>query len=573
MSNPFYLFPPIGGFGNPTTPWVAPDQFPAIDLIAHRGKSLLLEGQPKDVVKGINFKAYGPCGGLERPKWNVKGQKVFIYPAATVARSSRDEDMPANTWVPPAMQPTLNYGRSLWDGADPTSVTQPAQGVVDLDDNNGRLEYLLNYSWDSAPLIITRGKDTDLFSTWSTVGRFSGANIIGDMTKKTIRLRDVGWKLNVLIHNKRYLGTGGREGNTSLVNVWKPYAVGYCFNVPALQIDSPRQIYQWSFTSSAACTALRHGGTVLTPTGVDYATYELLAAAVDALVIPSAHYATCLAESMVAVNVSITRSIRVDVQGDNSTQTGHTTPLTRGQIARRIATVYGDSYLDDTLEIDTNSFTVLDQDHAATCGFFWVNETNKDAALDEVMSGIIGFWHVTPLGQLSIGYAKSPSLSDAILEIAYQDFGMGLPTMTDFVPPRQKTQIGWQRNYGAETIDQLSPGIDQTFAAILGQDSRFESSGDSNIVAIYPTAATVTIQGNFWNQADAAAEATRQGQVMGVVRRRWSWTMEIDAFADILNRVFNVTGVNRLFLGASKPLLCVMVDSFGIGQVTTEWWG
>jgi hypothetical protein len=49
--------------------------------------------------------------------------------------------------------------------------------------------------------------------------------------------------------------------------------------------------------------------------------------------------------------------------------------------------------------------------------------------------------------------------------------------------------------------------------------------------------------------------------------------MEIDAFSDILNRVMTITGVNRLFLGASKPLLCVSVSSVGFGVVRTEWWG
>jgi hypothetical protein len=569
---PSYLFPPIGGFGNPSQPWVAPEQFPEIDLIAHKGKAHLLEAQPKDLVTGLTFRAYGPAGGLDRPSWTVRGQKVYIHPAATLSRSSRGEDSPSNTWVPGVMQPTLNYGRSLWSGADPMNITSPASGVIDLQDNNGRLEYLLNYSWDTAPIVIKRGYTDTLFATWGIVGRFAGANIVGDMNKKTIRLRDIGWKLNVLLHNEYYAGTGGREGGSGLANVWKPYTIGYCFNVSPVQVDSPRQIWQWSFTSSEALDECRHGGTVL-DFHADYATYELLAAAVDALAIPDGYYGTCLAESMVAVSLDITRSIRLDVQGDNSTQLGHTTPTTRAEIVRRIATCYGESYLNDTTEIDVSSFTTLDQDHSAICGYFFSREIKKDEALTKIMSGILGFWHVTPLGQLSIGYAKIPESSDSIQDIEFQSYGMGLIQMIDFVPPRAKTQIGWRENYGPETIDQLSPGVDQTFAVILGNESRFESAGDGGVVSVYPTAPTVKLQGGFWNQADALAEAIRQDSVMGKVRRRYRWTMEIDAFADILNRVMTITNVNRLFLGASKPLLCVSVDSRGFGTVTTEWWG
>lgn len=572
MTNPSYLFPPIGGFGNPSQPWVAPDQFPDIDLIAHQGKAHLLEAHPKDLVTGLSFRAYAPAGSLERPSWSVRGQRVYIYPAATISRSSKNIDTPPAQWVPGVMQPTLNYERSLWSGADPLNNTKPGQGVIDLADNNGRLEHLLNYSWDTAPIIIRRGYSTSLFSTWGTVGIFAGANIIGDMEKKTIRLRDIGWKLNTLLHKEYYDGSGGRNGDAALKDVWKPYAVGYCFNVTPVQIDAARQIFQWSFSPSAACTELRHGGTVLT-FHADYATYELLAAAVDALAIPDGKYGTCLAESMAAVSIDLTRSIRMDVQGDNSTKFAHTTPLTRATIARRIATSYGDSYLNDTTEIDVNSFTVLDQDHAATVGFYWDKEINKDAALDEVMGGILGFWHVTPLGQISIGYAQAPIAFDSVADIPFQAYGMGLIEMTDFVPPRANTQIGWRRNYGPETPDQLSPGVDETFKVILGNDARYESAGDSNTIAIYPTAPTVKIFGGFWSEADALAEAVRQASVMGKVRRRYRWTMEIDAFADILNRVYTITGVNRLFLGESKALLCVSVESVGFGAVTTEWWG
>src|SRR5262245_43394753 len=118
MTNPEYLFPPIGGFGNPSNPWVAPDQFPDIDLQAHLGTGYLLEAEPKDLGVGISFSAYGPLGSLDRPGWSVLGAKVKIYPAATLSRSSRPEDSPSNTWVMGAMTPTLNYSRALWSGAD-----------------------------------------------------------------------------------------------------------------------------------------------------------------------------------------------------------------------------------------------------------------------------------------------------------------------------------------------------------------------------------------------------------------------------------------------------------------------
>lgn len=572
MPNPFYLFPPIGGFGNPSQPWEAPSQFPDIDLNAHKGKAHLLEAQPKDITVGLRFRAYGPNGSFERPSWRARGQKVYIHPATTHGRTSRPEDSPANLVVPGVMTPTLNYVRSLWNGANPMDTSRPTIGVIDLVDNNGRLEYILDYGWDTAPIIIKRGYANALFNTWATVGRFAGASVLGDVDSKKIQLRDLGYKLKVKIHNKFYTGEGGREGDESMKGVWKPYAIGYVFNAEPKLVNAEKHLYQWSFVSSEACSAARHGGSNII-IAADYPTYEALDAAIVGLAIPAGQAATCLAESMIAFNLTVEKSIRVDVQGDNTTRFSHTTPLTRGEIVRRIATCYGDSYLNDGTEIDINAFTVLDQDHAAICGYYFDSETNKDDALTMIMGGILGYFYVTPLGQLTVGYARVPRSTESVADIEYKSYGMGKPIITDELVPRAQTQIGWRQNYGPESVDQLSSGVDPGFAAILGQEARYESAGDNNIVNIYPTAPTVKIIGGFWFQADALAEAQRQDQVMGKVRRRWRWTMEIDAFADIINRVYTITGVNRLKLGASKPLLCVLVQSTGFGTVTTEWWG
>lgn len=562
-----WLFPPIGGFGNPSSPWSPPSGVSQIPLTGHIGKALLMEAEPKDIVDGLRFRAYGPAGTLERPSWRIRGNKVYIHPAATISRSTRPEDRPSNLYVPDVLQPTLNYGRSLFEKADPRNVSRPAEGVIDLADVTTRLEYLFNYSWDGAPITIKRGNPRDLFSAWAVVGRFSGANIIGDEDEKTIRLRDNGWRLKTPIHSEYYTGLGGLGGDEGLAGTWKPYCIGWVFNIEPVLMDGANQVFQFNIVESQAVMDLRHGG-VSIDFWADYDTYEELIAAS----VPTGYYATCLAQSLVLCSFDIDKGIRLDVRGDATTRFDHGAPNTRAAVVRRIATYYGESVLNDFRQIDTASFNRLEETQPATVGYYWKTEVNKDDAITEVMSGILGWWHVKPDGRLAIGYARELRSLDAQGTIPFEGYAMSKISMIDFSTPRAGTHIGWRRNYGPQTREQLAGSVDEETAAILREDSRWSVTNNSAVLSIYPTAEIVKIHGGFWNQSDAEEESGRQQILMGKVRRRYRWTMEIDAFADILDKVFVITGANRLALGEEKPILCVSVDSVGFGPVTTEWW-
>lgn len=527
-----------------------------------------MQGLPRDITLGRSYSAYGPIGGLPSPEWTVYGGTRSLFPAATIARSSIPTDEPANTYVPDRLEPTLNYGRSLFNGADPRNVANPPEGVVSLDDLNGSLDYLLDYSWDGAEIVMYRGFSDEPFRNWTAVGRFAGANIIGDMESIKIRLRDFGWRLNTLLHTEYYQGTGGLEGEVGLKGRWKPYAAGWCFNIEPVLIDAAHQVYQFNFISSQAVIECRHGGVPLT-FHADYPTYEDLIAAT----VPAGYYATCLAKSLVLPSITIALSIRLDVKGDAEYSHGFPPPNNRAAIVRRIAVSYGDSNLNPDTQLDIASINAFEGFHSAIVGFFWDREITKLNAIKEVVSGVLGWSSFRPDGRLALGFARSLDAEDSVQTIEFQSYGMGLIEMVDFVPPRAGTIVGWRKNYGPESRDQLAGVVDAETGQILSEDSRWGVTVDSGLLIVYPTAETVKIQGNFWYEADALQEAGRQQALMGVPRRRWRWTMEIDAFSDMLDQVFTITNVNRLKLGSSKLLLCVGLDSTGFGAVTTEWWG
>lgn len=520
----------------------------AIPLEGHLGKYLLLKATVRDRSTGAT--------------------NVF-YPAGSFSRSTRFADTPAHTYIPGLLSKSLNFGASFFTGADPVKLSNSGgTGVLDMVDLKQELEYLHDYSWDNADLEIFRGDFDALYSAWSSVAKLTATDLIGNQNLKRIRLRDAAWRLQCPVHNKYYLGTGGIEGGANLTGQWKPYLLGYGNNLPAIQIDTANQIFQFTWTSSAV-SAVRHGGIPLT-FDANYASYALLAAAT----VPTGKYATCEAQGLVRPNVTLTRSIRVDAQGDFSTQNGQTTPYQRAQIARRVATCYGDTNYADSGDLDTASFSAVASAHTAFCGWFWDKEISKANALTEIMSGILGYWYLKANGKLAIGYLRDPSLLTADTIIPYKDYGMSTIEMIDMISPRAVTKIGYLRNYGPEDISSLASGVNQDDAIYYGSESLwYTRDTKAAIQAIYPTAQTVQIQGNFQQSTDAQAEANRQHTIFSVPRRRYRWSMEIDIFADILDQPIQITGVNQLSLGSSKQLLCVGVDGVGFGPLTTDWWG
>lgn len=549
MAGP-YLFPPVGGFGNPASPWNYTTASFYVDLQAHQGKALLLKVEVKDTV-------------------NV-GQTVTLYPGATVARSSSAGDRPSNTWINDALETSVNFGRQLFQGADPRANATTTEGVIELTDPGTDLEYLYDYSWDSAPLTIYRGDENDLFSTYGQVAKFTSALIIGDMEKKTIRTRDLGWKLGGLIHDERYAGTGGLEGGESNKGKWKPYAVGYVFNVEPVAIDSANEVFQWSFTPSQTVVAVKHGGVPIT-VSADYPTYAALIAAS----IPLGQCATCKAKSLVRTNFSIEFGIRVDAVGDSNVVFGHGTPLNRAEVALRIATGYGESKLEEATDVDVTAFADVGQDHPGDVGFWWGDETSKADALNEIMAGILGYWHVRPNGQLSIGFIEEPDSIPSISDIEFGDYGMSEIEIVDETIPYPSTLMTWRRNYAPQSRDQLagSVSVDEATASVLAAAYSVAVSTDATVSQLYPTASPIAISGNFRYEEDALNEANRIQDLMGVPRRRYRMNLEIDPFADIINRVATFKNFNRMRLGDSKNLICVSVDSVGFGPLTTEWWG
>lgn len=564
-------FPPLGQIGGPGQPWPLAVGTDPLDLGAHRGKDLLLIGEPIDRASGPSLGLFGPLGDPPYPdngEWGWKGGRITVYVACTTPRSSAPDDTPANTYINGRLPAAPNFGSSLFSGVDPMSRANPAVGEVALIDPDGELDYLLDYVWDGAPLTLKRGARGTPFSTWETVARFTAAALVPDLNGKRIALRDLGWQLQGPLHGEYYDGSGGLNGDVGKAGTPKPWALGYNFNIEPVLIDAEAQIVQFHFGSSAAVLTFKHGGVEL-PFHADYATYELLRDAT----IPSGWYGTCLDHSLARANIGLEYGIRLDVIGDADVAYGHPGPTTRGAIARRIATTRGVNRLDDAAQIDITAFNRVDIRHAAPVGWYFPTPISKAEALDIVMAGILGYWRIRPDGRLSIGYVTTPTTGTS-LALEYKAEGMGEPRKVATAPPRAGTNMSWRTNNAPQQRSELAPSVDDETAAILGQAARYAQARSPSVATAYPTAAIVTVvNSGFWHEADATLENNRHQGIMCVERSRWQWEMQIDPYVDLLSTVATLNNFNRLGFGAAEPLLSVGIDTAGTNETTFDWWG
>ncbi len=504
-----------------------------------------------------------------------------FYVASTHGWSTLPSHTPANTHIPAKFAGPFNFGRSLFSGLDPLSRGQVSLGTLDIADPTGELDSLVDVAWDGAEVAVLRGDPETDPAGWTTVADLRADSIEYDLERKTIALRDMGWQLAMApLHDIRYAGTGGVEGDENWKGLLRPIVIGQVVNIPLRLLVSNRLIYEASCTSIYAVNAVRDGGGALTldtsvGTGGNCASY----AALDAATIASGKYATCLSLGLIRLGATPALQVTADVTGDADTIDGYGRPVTRGQIARRIATGRGKLKLLSS-QIDDASFTALDTAQPGACGWYWDSEISKAEALNQVMQGCLGWWTIGLNAKLKVGYlddVSSSTTGSLYVPVDGQALDgyriIGLPRMQSAGAPRQATYLGYARNY---TLQESFIGAASASArAVYSQPTLQVASVDTALQLARPTAPIVTIDSGFVSVADAQTECDRQQRVMGKRRERWQVDVACDAFLDPLGQAWSVREVNRFGFGSVRPLLAVGVSASTIGEDVATWdlWG
>lgn len=202
------------------------------------------------------------------------GGATTVFRYSTKGYVTLPTDTPANTyWEERVKTPGL-LRQSMFSSGRTSGESEVGYGVIELVNNDGALDHLIDYAFDGWPLKIYTLEDENApFS--SAVVRFSGTmeQAEFDDTLMVLRVRDLMQSLDKPIQTVTYAGTNvgasGLEGSSdSLKGKVKPLTFGTVFNVAPAQANTTALIYQVNDGPISTCNVFDRG--IALTKGTDY---------------------------------------------------------------------------------------------------------------------------------------------------------------------------------------------------------------------------------------------------------------------------------------------------------------
>jgi hypothetical protein len=296
----------------------------------------------------------------------------------------------------PCVGTKMSYSENLYsNGATDGSATIGVGNLI-LDNTDGSLDYLVNYSFDGRTISIYMMPD-ETGVTDNTTLYFKGivAHVEPDLSTLTIVLKNRMEELNVAIQSAVFAGTnvglgaaGGYEGQSGTIGgKTKPMVFGRVMSAEGLPINDYFLIYAFNFDTAGNRKALAAIYNVYVK-GVNYyfaGDYANIAA-LQAATIATGYYATCLTEGVLRLGSVPTSngSVVADVAD------GLEANCTAGQTIARVFQTAGYSAGTD---YNPSALNILDAKNACPVGYF-VTGQDTTATILNGLAASIGAWMI-----------------------------------------------------------------------------------------------------------------------------------------------------------------------------------
>lgn len=178
------------------------------------------------------------------------GGVATTFRFATEGYTTLPSDTPANTFWEGRVKTPGILRQSMYNAGSTSGESEVGYGVIELVNNDGALDYMIDYGFDGWPLkIYTVEESSSPFS--SATVRFSGTMEQAEFDESlvTLRIRDMMQTLDTQVQTNTYAGTnvgafgleGSNDGNKGRV---KPLTFGSVFSVQPAIANNAAQIYQ-----------------------------------------------------------------------------------------------------------------------------------------------------------------------------------------------------------------------------------------------------------------------------------------------------------------------------------------
>jgi hypothetical protein len=509
-----------------------------------------------------------PLGALPYFSGSIVGESEIqvqeaitaIY-AATHFFITYETDEPPDTAFSGTLEPTLRIDSSIADSSEGYGGFTNSISELSLINSDGEYDEFagaISVNGQRVRIAIGQIDNTgtlvDPYSEFETAARLVAERFVISRTRMTIEMRDPALAvITAPVQQNIYEGTGGVDGIIELTGKRKPFLDGKVFNVTPVQVIPAELLYQLNDGEIASIESVKDGGAALTFYG-DYATVSQLRN--DAINIPPSYYGTSLADGYFALGGTPFKQVTADATGVNTT--------TADIIASVAADITGGP------ELDTGSFDHLNLQQPATVGYYLDSDSSETCAdmFTKLMTGIGGWWGMTPLGLLRVERFEEP---DSFLSLASYDTDGGdlldidrtkLPSGLD--PPPQRFRVKYQRNWTVMT--ELTGSMIEFYPVLadaLRGPHQLAMTSDTDAEAVlqnYPDAPDPEpVESYFANPTDAQDEAERLFDLYTAGRSAYQFSLKNQLFVHQIGDVVQVTS-DRLGLDGGKYLRIVSLS-------------
>lgn len=452
------------------------------------------------------------------------------------------------------IQQAANVSRSCFQDQRTFGRTQIGFGDMTLVNNDGALDYLLNYSFAGRSIHIRLGTvlaNSGGVPSWVTVLRGTMEQAELSWQRVTFRVRDRQQDLAKPLQQTRYAGNStSLEGGADLEGKPKPIVFGKVLNVSPPQTDTTRRIYQVHNASALqSLDAVYDRGATLTA-GAAYASQADMETNAPA----AGQYRVWNSAAGCFFRLGSAPSGLVTCDATQGAATSNRTPA---QLFSAILTAAGVASSD----ISSADITALDAVAAYESGVYCPHdrEVSPLELMDELCSSV-GAWYGTDatgvfrIGQIvlptgaDVGVIRTPDII-GIERVASRDPGVGVPAW--------KIKLGYQKVYSVQT--DLGTGVTDARKSFVSSQYRRAEASDAAVKEANATSPELEFNTVLHSKANASSEASRRLAIYNARRDMYEVTVRVDAsLASVLDIGKIVTlEVPRFGMNSGKKFLII----------------
>lgn len=515
-------------------------------------------------------------------------RRVIYWP--TRLTNAQMQSMTLGQQVPTGMTLDMNFA----DGANvfyEGRISQPANvrrdcfrdgrtfgrgqigfGDLELINNDGGLDYLLNYSFSGRRITIRLGtlQANGLTRTWTTILVGSMEQCELSWQRVNVRIRDRQLDIAKPLQQTRYAGgnvlPAGLEGNDNdLKGKPKPLVYGKVFNIQPPCVNTSRLIYQLHTGGQVVSVDAVYDRGVQMTAGAAYSSQ----ADMEANTPTAGQYRVwndATLGTFIRLGTNPTGTITADVTQGASRTVGQLflAILARAGIATSDILTADVTALDAAVNYEVGVFAGVDREYTAL------------ELLDELCASVGAWYGTDAIGRFRIGRIEVPvgtSLGTLttqeivrIERVASRDAGVGVPAW--------KVKLGYQKVYTVQ--GDLEATVSAARKALVAEEYRREESFDENVKLANSLSPELEFATVLTTKANAAAEASRRLAIYKERRDVYNVTVRVtSSLASVLDLGNIITlQINRFGMSAGKKFLIIGVRTNMQGyQFELTLWG